>query len=68
MRFTHLKHCVIHGETSATKRAQKNAITSLLFHYMRKHLLPFKLLEKNRDLSCKWLGPHNTRGVWKTSF
>ena len=67
MRFTHLKLCVIHGETSATTRAQKVAIMSLLFHYMRKHLLPLKLPEKNRDLSCKWLGPHNTRGVWKTS-
>ena len=68
MRFNHLKLCVIHGETSATTRAQKVAIMSLLFHYMRKHLLPLKLPEKNRDLSCKWLGPHNTRGVWKTSF
>ena len=68
MRFTHLKLCVIHGETSATTRAQKVAIMSLLFHYIRKHLLPLKLPEKNRDLSCKWLGPHNTRGVWKTSF
>ena len=66
MKFTHLKLCVIYGETSGTTRAQKIAIMSLLFHYMRKHLLPLKLPDKN--LSCKWLDPHNTRTVWKTSL
>ena len=57
MRFTQLKLCVIHGETSATTRAQKVAIMSLLFHYMRKHLLPLKLPEKKQRFKLQMVRP-----------
>ena len=44
----------------------KNCDNVITFPLYEETSVALEITRKKTDLSCKWLGPHNTRGVWKT--